>query len=93
MKMEASKSCDPYRTQLVQITDVKTEIEGVGLPIARRFDSRYARALELLAGVRRASLDRGDNERWRAMARGLVDSEFCRSVEDETLDGKVTSWR
>lgn len=61
--------------------------------IARRFDGRYARALERLAGVRRVSLERGEHERWRAMARGVVDGEFCRAVEDDTLDEKVTSWR
>jgi siroheme synthase-like protein len=61
--------------------------------IARRFDSRYARALDRLAGVRRASLERGEGARWRALARGVVDAEFCRTVEEETLDEKVTSWR
>lgn len=61
--------------------------------IARRFDNRYGRALERLASVRRATIDRGDGERWRAMARGVVDSEFCRSVEEDTLDEKVSSWR
>lgn len=61
--------------------------------IARRFDGRYARALELLAGVRRAALDRRDDDRWRATARGVVDSEFCRTVEEDTLEKKVAPWR
>lgn len=61
--------------------------------IARRFDRRYAWALERLARVRRAALERGENERWRAMARGVVDGEFCRTVEENTLDEKVASWR
>lgn len=61
--------------------------------IARRFDGRYARALERLAGLRRASLEKGEGESWRAMARGVVDDEFCRAVEDDTLDEKVASWR
>lgn len=61
--------------------------------IARRFDARYARALERLAGVRRTALERGDGERWRAMARTVVNGEFCRAVEDETLDEKVAPWR
>lgn len=61
--------------------------------IARRFDDRYARALELLAGLRRATLDRGETERWRAMARGVVDGDFCRTVEEDALDEKVQSWR
>jgi siroheme synthase-like protein len=61
--------------------------------IGRRFDGRYGRALERLAAMRRASLEGGTGERWRAMARDVVDGEFCRAVEDGTLDEKVTSWR
>jgi len=61
--------------------------------IAQRFDGRYARVLERLADVRRASMTRGDKERWRSIARSLVDGDFCRSVEDDTLDQKLTSWR
>lgn len=61
--------------------------------IARRFDGRYARALDRLAGVRRATIERGDSERWRAMARGVVDGEFCRTVEEDRLDERVETWR
>jgi siroheme synthase-like protein len=61
--------------------------------IARRFDDRYARALELLAGLRRAALERRENERWRALARDVVDDDFCRTVEDGALDEKVQAWR
>jgi siroheme synthase-like protein len=61
--------------------------------IAQRFDGRYARALERLAGVRRAWLGRGEGARWRELARGVVDGEFCRTVEEDALDEKVTSWR
>jgi siroheme synthase-like protein len=61
--------------------------------IARRFDGRYGRALERLASVRRATIDRGESERWRAMARGVIDGEFCRSVEEDSLDEKVSAWR
>ncbi len=61
--------------------------------IARRFDGRYARALELLAGLRRAALDRRDNEQWRAMARSIVDDDFCRTVEGERLEEKMAPWR
>jgi siroheme synthase-like protein len=61
--------------------------------IAQRFDGRYARALERLAGVRRSLLGRGEGARWRELARGLVDVDFCRTVEEDALDEKVTSWR
>jgi len=61
--------------------------------IARRFDARYARALERLSSLRRAALDRGDGEGWRTLSRTVVDADFCRVVEDDTLDEKVTSWR
>jgi siroheme synthase (precorrin-2 oxidase/ferrochelatase) len=61
--------------------------------IAERFDGRYARALERLASVRRSWLGRGERARWRGLARGVVDGEFCRSVEENSLDEKVTSWR
>jgi hypothetical protein len=61
--------------------------------IARRFDDRYARALDRLAAMRRALLARGEGERWRDLAREVLDDEFCRAVEENTLDAKVTSWR
>ena len=60
--------------------------------IARRFDDRYARALERLGAVRRRALGRGDGDRWRDLARGVVDDEFCQSVEENTLDERVSSW-
>jgi siroheme synthase-like protein len=61
--------------------------------IAQRFDGRYARALERLAGVRRSLLGRGEGARWRELARGVVGVDFCRTVEEDALDEKVTSWR
>lgn len=61
--------------------------------ISRRFDGRYARALELLAAVRRAHLERGDSQRWRAMATDVVNEDFCHAVEEGTLVEKVTPWR
>jgi siroheme synthase-like protein len=61
--------------------------------IARRFDDRYARALDRLAAMRRALLARGEGERWRDLAREVLDDEFCRTVEENALDAKVTSWR
>lgn len=61
--------------------------------IARRFDDRYARALELLVAVRRAALEAGEGNRWRALARSVFDRDFCRAVEQGTLEERVSSWR
>jgi siroheme synthase-like protein len=61
--------------------------------IAQRFDGRYARALERLAAVRRTWLGRGERTRWRDFASSVMDGEFCRTVEEDTLDDKVASWR
>lgn len=61
--------------------------------IARRFDDRYARALETLAAMRAASLERQENERWRALARGILGRGFCRAVEEGTFEERVSSWR
>ncbi|HEX6598678.1 MAG TPA: bifunctional precorrin-2 dehydrogenase/sirohydrochlorin ferrochelatase [Gemmatimonadaceae bacterium] len=61
--------------------------------IAQRFDGRYARALERLTKVRRSWLGRGEGAQWQSLARGVVDGEFCRRVEENTLDEQVTSWR
>lgn len=61
--------------------------------IARRFDGRYASALDALAEVRRAALSRGDGARWRAFARRVLGRRFCRAVEEGTLEEQVTTWR
>ena len=61
--------------------------------IAARFDSRYAAALELLGALRRSHLARGDGDTWRALSSSAVDEQFCDSVEQGTLDGRVSTWR
>ena len=61
--------------------------------IAQRFDGRYARALERLATVRRTWLGSGESARWRDLSRAVLGDDFCRAVEEDTLDAKVTSWR
>lgn len=61
--------------------------------IAARFDERYARALRALADVRRVALDRGEAARWRALAHDVVDDRFCRTVEDGSLEERMSSWR
>ena len=61
--------------------------------IAARFDSRYAAALELLGALRRSHLARGDGGTWRALSSSAVDEGFCDSVEQGTLDDRVSTWR
>ncbi|HEX5972876.1 MAG TPA: bifunctional precorrin-2 dehydrogenase/sirohydrochlorin ferrochelatase [Gemmatimonadaceae bacterium] len=61
--------------------------------IARRFDGRYARALDRLATVRRTWLGSGEGARWRDFSRGVMGGEFCRTVEEGGIDEKVTSWQ
>jgi siroheme synthase-like protein len=61
--------------------------------IAARFDSRYAAALELLGALRRSHLARGEGSNWRALSSKAVDERFCDSVEQGTLDDRVSTWR
>jgi len=61
--------------------------------IARRFDVRYAGALDSLAKLRRALIDRGASNAWRALAADVIDDEFCETVETERLDERVVAWR
>jgi siroheme synthase-like protein len=61
--------------------------------IAARFDSRYARALEDLADLRRSLLDRGEGSAWRALSREVIGDEFCDSVEHASLGARVAAWR
>ena len=61
--------------------------------IAARFDNRYAAALELLGALRRSHLARGDGGTWRALSSSAMDERFCDSVEQGTLDDRVSTWR
>jgi siroheme synthase-like protein len=61
--------------------------------IALRFDARYARAMETLSMARRALLDSGRGEEWRARSRELTGEAFCELVEQGALDARVATWR
>ncbi|HTR79790.1 MAG TPA: NAD(P)-dependent oxidoreductase [Gemmatimonadaceae bacterium] len=61
--------------------------------IARRFDGRYARAIDLLRDTRDVLLTRGDRARWRASASDLIGPGFCEAVEGGTLESRVVRWR
>lgn len=61
--------------------------------IARRFDARYARALDALSGLRRTLLDRGAAAEWRTRAAEVLDDDFCERVETGTIAERVDAWR
>ena len=61
--------------------------------IAHRFDARYAGALDGLATLRRALIDRGSSNAWRALAADVIDDEFCKTVEADRLEERVAEWR
>lgn len=61
--------------------------------LAGRFDARYGRALGTLAALRRTLLDSGRADDWRALAGQVIDADFCASVEGESLEQRVASWR
>jgi siroheme synthase-like protein len=61
--------------------------------IGVRFDSRYARALAELSALRRALLDRGEGDAWRARSAELFDAGFCDRVESGAVTERVDAWR
>lgn len=61
--------------------------------IADRFDARYAGALDGLASLRRALIERGSSSAWRALAADVIDDKFCETVETDRLGARVAEWR
>ena len=61
--------------------------------VAERVDGRYAGAIGALGELRSRLLAAGDREQWRRAADELVGADFCASVEDGTLLGRVREWR
>ena len=81
--------------------DVTIAVSAGGVPgaaarirdaISERFDRRYEQAVSVLRGLRARSLASGD-DRWQDASSKLLDSDFCRSVENGTFTEKVESWR
>jgi siroheme synthase-like protein len=54
--------------------------------IARRFDRRYARALDRLKSERGRLLDAGARDDWGHRSINLLDADFCTAVEDGAFD-------
>lgn len=61
--------------------------------IARRFDGRYAHALERLSALRGRLLAEGESARWRRAVEALVPADFCDAVERGTFEARVAEWR
>lgn len=61
--------------------------------LARRFDARYAAAVRELASLRRDLLGAARRDRWHAASDALVGEDFCETVESESFDDRVASWR
>jgi siroheme synthase-like protein len=61
--------------------------------IAARLDGRYANAVGALAELRRRLLGADERERWQRASHELVGDDFCESVENGTLSGRVRAWR
>jgi siroheme synthase-like protein len=61
--------------------------------IARRVDSRLARAVRDLGRLRGELLGASDRERWLAASRELVGESFCADVESGTFAQRLAEWR
>ena len=61
--------------------------------IAARFDTRYARAIDVLRARRRRLLDAGERVEWDRATRELVDERFCTRVESGALAAEADAWR
>lgn len=61
--------------------------------VRRRFDDRYADALDQLGQLRSALLESGDREAWRRAATALLDDDFCARVESGAFAEELAAWR
>lgn len=61
--------------------------------IAARFDTRYARAIDVLRRRRRRLLDAGEHVEWERATSELVDERFCARVESGALAAEADAWR
>lgn len=61
--------------------------------IAKRFDQRYADALEFLVTARAAMLSSGELDGWRALADDVVSEDFCDLIEGGDFEKRTTKWR
>lgn len=82
--------------------DVVVAVSAGGVPaaaarirdaIAGSIDDRYAKAVDALARRRRALLDAGDRDAWRAISAKVIDAGFAARVEAGTVSEELDAWR
>jgi precorrin-2 dehydrogenase / sirohydrochlorin ferrochelatase len=61
--------------------------------LGRRFDARYDRAIRALRGLRDRLLANGRRDEWKRASRDLIGDEFCKDVEQGSVEGRVAEWR
>jgi siroheme synthase-like protein len=61
--------------------------------IAARIDSKYSEAVKQCTELRDRVLSTKGSEEWRRIANGLIDEEFCDSIEKGTFSDKAAQWR
>lgn len=61
--------------------------------LERRFDARYADALQALADIRRRMLSEGDSQAWRETINTLAGEDFCVAVESGSFASRLAAWR
>lgn len=61
--------------------------------IAASFGDRYGIAIDSLSRLRRALLDRGERDAWRAASSELIGAAFCDEVESGKLHARIDAWR
>lgn len=61
--------------------------------LGRRFDGRYDRAIRALRGLRDRLLANGQRDEWKRASRDLIGDEFCKDVEQGSMEGRVAQWR
>ncbi|HEY6220453.1 MAG TPA: bifunctional precorrin-2 dehydrogenase/sirohydrochlorin ferrochelatase [Gemmatimonadaceae bacterium] len=61
--------------------------------IAQRFDARYGRAAGELNALRERLIRAGRHSEWDQVVDEILGHEFCRSVEQGTIEEKLRAWR
>ena len=72
---------------------VPTASKRIRDEIGKRFDARYAAAIDALSSLRRRLIDSGARGRWGEVSAELIGEHFCDEVEKGRLAKRVAEWR